>query len=267
MDNGITTKNYKKLVLQAAASGVSFCVLDILNQDVKQLEHFPFIKTAPIDDELWRLFMKFPELRLRYDEIIVLHDNAFNTPVPTALFDDSYPGSYLQYNTRVFEADVYAWDALGSYDITNVYVPLMNINNYLIDRLGTFEYKNTNSILIEKLLDASVNAIEKQVFVHIQPGHFEIVITHGQKLLLFNSFEYAAPEDFLYYLLFTMEQLSLNPETVNVWFLGTIDTYTPLYTLAYIYIRNVALYNAGALATHWQLTPEAALQNFILLNA
>jgi len=267
MDNGITTKNYKKLVLQAAASGVSFCVLDTLNQEVKQLEHFPFIKTAPIDDELWRLFMKFPEMRLRYDDIIVLHDNPFNTPVPTALFDDAYPGSYLQYSTRVFEADVYAHDALGGYDITNVYVPLMNINNYLIDRLGAFEYKNTNSILIEKLLDASANAVEKQVFVHIQPGHFELVVTHGQKLLLFNSFEYASPEDFLYYLLFTMEQLNLNPETASVWLLGTITAESPLYAMAYTYIRNLALYDASALVAKWQLTPEQALTNFILLNA
>jgi len=266
MDNGITAKNYKKLVLQAAASDVSFCVLDTLNQEVKQLEHFPFIKTAPIDDELWRLFMKFPEMRLRYDEIIVLHDNPFNTPVPTALFDESYPGSYLQFSTRVFDADVYAHDALGGYDITNVYVPLMNINNYLIDRLGAFEYKNTNSILIEKLLDASANAVEKQVFVHIQPGHFEIIATHGQRLLLFNSFEYASPEDFLYYLLFTMEQLNLNPETASVWLLGTITAENPLYAMAYTYIRNLALYDASALVAKWQLTPEQALTNFILLN-
>lgn len=267
MDNGITTKNYKKLVLQVAVSGVSFCVLDTLNHEVKQLEHFPFIKTAPIDDELWRLFMKFPEMRLRYDEIVVLHDNPFNTPVPTALFDENYAGSYLQYNTHVFEADVYAWDALGNYDITNVHVPLMNINNYLVDRLGAFEYKNSNSILIEKLLDASANAFEKQVFVHIQAAHFEITVTLGQRLLLFNSFEYAAPEDFLYYLLFTMEQLSLNPETVSVWLLGRIDIENPLYALAYTYIRNIALYDTTKLADKWQISPEQASQNFILLNA
>jgi hypothetical protein len=267
MNHSITGKNYKKLVLRAAANGLSFCVLDTLNREVKQVSHIPFNKTTPIEDELWRVFVQYPELRLGFDEATVLHDNAFNALVPTPLFDENFAGSYLQYNTRVFEGDAYAWDSLGSYDITNVYVPLMNINNYLIDRLGSFEYRNANSILVEKLLDASKNAFEKQVFVHVQATHFEIVVTHGQKLLLFNSFEYAAAEDFLYYLLFTLEQLELNPETIKVWLLGNITPESPLYTLAYTYIRHVSLYDATALAAEWQISHEDALTNFILLNA
>lgn len=267
MNSTITTKNYRKLVLQASAAGLSFCVLDTLNGELKQLENVAFIKTAPIDDELWKVFVRFPELKQAYDEVVVLHDNPFNTLVPTALFDENFAGSYLQYNTRVFEGDAYAHDALGSYDITNVYVPLMNINNYLVDRLGSFDYKNANSVLVEKLLDASANAFEKQVFVHIQPGHFEIVVTHGQKLLLFNSFEYSAETDFLYYLLFTLEQLSLNPETVPVWLLGAVSRESALFDLAYTYIRHVAVFDAASLAEKWQVTHEQALQNYILLHA
>ncbi|MFP9113407.1 DUF3822 family protein [Flavobacterium sp. RHBU_3] len=265
--NTITGKHFKKLVLQASAAGVSFCVLDTLNSEIKQVSHIPFSKTVPLEDELWRTFVQYPELRLGFDEAIVLHDNAFNALVPTALFDENFAGSYLQYNTRVFEGDAYAWDNLASYDITNVYVPLMNINNYLVDRLGAFEYRNANSILVEKLLDASKNSFEKQVFVHIQPTHFEIVVSYGQKLLLFNSFEYASAEDFLYYLLFTIEQLELNPETIKVALLGNIDIESPLYTLAYTYMRNVALYDATALAAKWQTNQKDALTNFILLNA
>jgi hypothetical protein len=47
--------------------------------------------------------------------------------------------------------------------------------------------------------------------VHFSEGHFEIII-QNQKLLFFNSFDYQTPEDFIYYVLFTAEQLSLNPE-------------------------------------------------------
>lgn len=267
MDNAYTSKTYKKLVLQAAATGVSFCVLDTLAGEIKQVSHIPFAKTVPLEDELWRLFVQYPELRLGFGDAIVLHDNAFNAFVPTALFDENFAGSYLQYNTRVFEGDAYAWDTVGSYDITNVYVPLMNINNYLIDRLGSFDYRNANSILVEKLLDASANAFERQVFVHIQDTHFEIVVTHGPKLLLFNSFEYSTAEDFLYYLLFTLEQLGMNPETVKVQLLGKINRENALYTLAYTYIRHVDIYDASGLAEKWQTSAENALTNFILLNA
>jgi len=267
MNNTITARNYKKLSLQIAATGMSFCVVDTLNGQVSNLNHIPFGKTTPLEDELWKAFVHHPELKLPYDDIVLLHDNSFNTFVPNALFDENYPGSYLQYNTRVFEADVFAIDKLTSYDMANVYVPLMNVNNYLVERLGSFEYKNTNSILVEKLLDASVNADEKQVYVHIQPTHFEIVVVRGNKLLLFNSFDYASPTDFLYCLLFTLEQLMLNPENIKMWLLGDIRTESPLFEAAYTYVRNVALFEPETLANRCGITLQEALQNYILLNS
>lgn len=267
MNESITTRNYKKLALQVATTGISFCEFDTLNGQVGNLWHIPFTKGSNIDDELWKTFVHHPELKLTFDETLVLHDNSFNTFVPNALFDENYPGSYLQYSTHVFEGDFFAWDGLKSHDMANVYVPLMNVNNFLIERLGSFDYKNTNSILVEKLLDASVNVEEMQVYLHIQPAHFEIVVAQDQKLLLFNSFEYAAPTDFLYYLLFTLEQLDLNPETVKVWLLGDITQENPLFEAAYTYIRHVALFDTTALAQKWQVTPQEASTHFILLNA
>lgn len=267
MNAAITTKNYRKLSLQIAATGMSFCIFDTLNWEIICFSHIDFGKHTPIEDELWRVFVQHPELKDSYDEVVVLHDNSFNTLVPNALFDENYPGSYLQYNTRVFEADFFAWDVLPVYAMTNVYVPLMNVNNFLIERLGTFEYKNTNSILVEKLLDASVNIDEKLVYAHIQDTHFEIVVTHNQKLLLYNSFEYSTPEDFLYYLLFTMEQLNLNPETAKILLLGTITEADPRFTIAYTYIRNVAIYEPEGPVLKWNADKQEALQNFILFNS
>ncbi len=267
MNDAITTKNYKKLSLQIAATGMSFCTFDTLNWQIINFNHIDFGKHIPIEDELWRVFVQHPELKDSYDEIVVLHDNSFNTFVPNALFDENYPGSYLQYNTRVFEADFFAWDALPVYMMTNVYVPLMNVNNFLVERIGTFDYKNTNSVLIEKLLDASVNIDEKLVYAHIQETHFEIIVTHNQKLLLYNSFECSTPEDFLYYLLFTLEQLNLNPETVKTLLLGNIAENDARYTLAYTYIRNVAIYEPEGPVLKWNADKHEALHNFILFNS
>ncbi|RZJ63079.1 MAG: DUF3822 family protein [Flavobacterium sp.] len=267
MNDTITAKNYKKLVLQIAANGLSFCCFDTLNWEIINYKTIPFARHKPIEGELWKVFIDHTELTRPYDEIVVLHDNSFNTFVPAALFDENFPGSYLQYNTKVFETDVFAHDAIGSYDIFNVYVPLMNVNNFLIDQFGTFEYRNTNSVLVTKLLDVSKNRDGKQVFVHVQDTHFEIVVIQNQKLLLFNSFEYTTPEDFLYYLLFTMEQLQLNPETTAVQLLGNIDESHPCYAIAYRYIREISLYDTAALQEKYTKTPQEALRYFILFNS
>jgi len=140
MSDTITTKNYKKLSLQIALNGLSYCCFDTLNWAITSHKSVVFEKYKPIEDQLWKIFVDHPELTKPYDEIMVLHDNNFNTFVPGALFDENYLGSYLQYNTKVFETDFFTFDAIGSYDINNVYVPLMNVNNFLIDQYGTFEY-------------------------------------------------------------------------------------------------------------------------------
>lgn len=267
MKGNITSKNYKKLVFKAGISGASFCVIDTLNNNVSDIMQIPFTKGTAIEDELWKVFTAHPELKMQYDEITVLHDNSFNTFVPQALFEEEYMGSYLQYNTKVFDTDVFAFDSLDSYAINNVYVPFMNINNYLIDRFGAFEYRHTASILTARLLDISKNIDEKQVFVHLQDKHFEIVVVRNQKLLLYNSFEYSTPEDFLYYLLFTMEQLSLNPEITRVLLLGKTDEDNNCFTLAYNYIRNIELYQPVTLTNKYHIPIQQASEQFILLNA
>ncbi|MEL1244253.1 DUF3822 family protein [Flavobacterium sp. DGU11] len=267
MTETITAKNYKKLSLQIAQNGMSFCCFDTLNWEITSCKSVTFSKYSPIEEELWKAFVNHPQLTRPYDEIMVLHDNSFNTFVPVALFDENYIGSYLQYNTKVFETDFFTFDAIGNYELNNVYVPLINVNNFLIDQFGAFEYKNVNSVLVAKLLDASKNNDEKQVYVHVQHSHFEIVVVRNQKLLLYNSFEYKTPEDFLYYLLFTMEQLFLNPETAKVSVLGKIDESHPCFALAYTYIRNIALYDATALQEKWGKTSAEALEHYILFNS
>jgi hypothetical protein len=267
MSHAITTKNYKKLVLQIGMHGASFCCIDTLGNSISHTYSMGFSKFQPLEEELWKLFTTHPELKMEYDEVLVLHDNCFNTFVPDALFDENFLGSYLQYNTKVFETDIFAFDALPNYELSNVYVPLMNINNYLLDRFGSFDYKNANSILVAKLLDASKNVDEKQVYVHVQDTHFEIVVARNQRLLLYNAFEYATPEDFLYYLLFTMEQLLLNPETVKVFLLGKTDEQHDCFALAYKYIRYVSIYEPAALQDKFGITQQDALQHFILYNA
>ena len=267
MNEAITTKNYKKLSLQIAVNEMSFCCFDTLNQKITDCKSIAFSSHKPLEDQLWKAFVNHPDLMYDYDEIVVLHDNSLNTFVPKALFDEDFLASYLQYNTKVFETDFFTFDTIGNYDINNVYVPFMDANNFLIDRYGTFEYKNSHSILVTKLLDASKNIDEKQVYVHVKDTHFEIVVVRNQKLLLFNSFEYKTPEDFLYYLLFTLEQLQLNPEVVTVLALGKINTHNPCYKLAYKYIRNLSLFEPLVIQEKWNKSNEEAREHFILFNS
>ena len=266
-NNDITQKNYKKLSIQVSLSGLSFCVFDLLQNKIISINKTEFAKNQVIEEQLWKAFSEFSALSEKYDQITILHDNTLNTFVPKSLFDENYLGSYLQYNVKVFETDLFAFDSLKNQEINNVYVPYVNINNFLIDQFHTFDYLHSNTILVDKLLDISKYKFDKQVFIHHQDKHFEIVVIQNGKLLFFNTFEPTTPEDFIYYTLFTFEQLQINPDVVPVQFLGKIDKEHENFKIAYKYIRNCDFLNVETIANNIQISENQVNENFILIHS
>ena len=266
----ITEKKYKRLLLQVSLNGFSYCIVDTLQKvilDVKEIDFTSFSNTLKVEENYFKAFIDNPELRDFYDEIVVLHDNNLDTFVPKALFDDQFLGTYLQYNTKVFETDFFAFDQIANYEMNHVYIPYVNINNFLLDQFTTFNYKHVSSILVSKLLDISKNIDEKQVFVHFSSNRFEIIVVQNQKLLLFNSCDFTSKEDFIYYLLFTTEQLNLNPEHFKLYLLGTFSEESELFSIAYKYVRNISLLDVSELQKHNDFSTAQNLKHFILFQS
>lgn len=269
-NTNITDKNYKKLSIQVSLTGISFCCFDKLNHTIlslKKVKFDTFHNGAKIEDLFANAFRDYPELKDSYDEILVIHNNNLSTFVPTALFDENYLGSYLQYNTKVFDTDFFAFDEITNYPMHSVYIPYMNINNFFIDQFGSFDYKHANSILVKTLLDLSKNDDDKKMVVYFNTDHFEIIVIQNQKLLLFNSFDYKTPEDFIYYLLFTAEQLNMNPESFKLELLGTITKDDAFYSIAFKYIRNVFIFDVSDLQKNNSLSIIENREHFILIHS
>ena len=266
----ITDKKYRRLALQVSLEGLSLCVCDTLNNRILSFRDVKFDKaelTTPIEESLSTAFKNTVELSEKYDEIMIVHNNSLSTFVPVALFDEHFLGSYLQYSSKVFESDFFAYDEISVYHMNCVYVPYAHINNFLIDAFGNYDYKHASTILVTKLLQASKNIDEKKMFVHFDAHHFEIVVVQNQNLLLFNSFEYKNSEDFVYYLLFTAEQLNLNPEIFKLELLGDINEDSDFFKLAYKYIRNVSLFDTADLQSHNSFTAAENRKHFILFHS
>lgn len=258
----------RKLSIQVALNGLSFCCHNTQNNTITSFKEISFSDDSPfesIESNLWKTFLDHSELTRAYDEIVVLYENSLNTFVPKSLFDEDYKGSYLQYNNKVFETDFFTFDPIEKHNMVNVFVPYVNINNFFIDQFDTFEFKHASSVLVSQLLDYSKNEISKNMFLNVGKNHFEIIVIQNQKLILFNSFEYSSPEDFVYYLLFTAEQLNMNPDQFSLFMLGNIDENHELFQLAYKYVRNISLFKVDA--TNNAFSDYENYKHFTLFNS
>ena len=176
-----------------------------------------------------------------FNKIQVIHDNEVQTLVPSALFEEANLSDYLKFNAKIFKNDFITYDAITNQEIMSVYVPYVNINNYIFEKFGSFEYKHSSTVIIDKVLQIEKNIKEKLLYVNVEKSNIDIIVINSNSLLFYNKFKYNTKEDFIYFILFTIEQLELNPEKINCKFMGSILTDDELFKIAYKYIRNVSI--------------------------
>ena len=255
-----------KMSVQVSLNGLSFCILNAKDNTVVEVKEVIFNERLnPIEVEN-KLISYFEEhlATLPLNDVIVIHANELATFVPLPLFSEKELANYLKYNNKIFASDFIAHDIITPYDIVSVYVPFMNINNLFIDKYGAFTYKHTATILVESLLKLATPSNLTQLYANISNNHFELIAIKDNELLFYNSFIYETKEDFIYYVLFTIEQLKLDTETLPLIFIGAIDEAHELYKIAYTYIRNIS-----TLSSNFTYSSETPISNkhFTLLNA
>ena len=190
-----------------------------------------------------------------------------NTIVPKTLFNEDIIKDYLKYNIKVLENDYVTYDDLHQHDIVNIYIPYTNINNFFFETFGSFVYKHSTTILIDSILSKEKNSDSTSVFAHMNHTSFDLIVIHKGKLVLSNSYSYETNEDFLYYVMFTAEQLRLNPEEFTLIFLGEISKTDSCYTLAHQYIRTIRFgNNTNSKKTSQSIPPIDSHQHFVLLS-
>jgi hypothetical protein len=247
-------------------SGLSFFVLNATEGTIEYLESESFDKKKSpqhLLDQLTHSFNSVKELQKDFAKVTVIHDNELATLVPKPLFDESNLVDYLKFNTKILKTDFITYDNLQISDIRVVYVPLVNINNYIFDRFGSFEYKHSATIVINRVLTLEKNSKSPKMFLNIEAFHFEIMSVENNHLKFYNRFDYQTKEDFIYYVLFTIEQIQLNPEEIPVVLMGSVNESNELYQIAYKYIRHVSLLPKESM----RYSNDASSNHFTLLNS
>jgi hypothetical protein len=118
----------------------------------------------------------------------------------------------------------------------------MNINNYIYELFGEFTYMHNGTVLLQSLLNNQNYNQDTVCYVHVNKNQLDITVLNQRKLLLYNSFIYATKEDFIYYLLFVLEQLDLDPKTAIVKLFGAIEEDDNIFQICYSYIKNVSIF-------------------------
>ena len=270
-NNNITTLKTiieNKLSIQFNLDGFSFSVYNIISKNEVYFREYEFENSQVTPENLLLkikdIFKTDTQLQNDFSSVIVIHQNNLSVLVPSRYFNKKELASYLNFNIKKLTIDYIAFDHLEGLESKNVYIPYVNINNYLFQNFGEFEYKHHSTVLIEKLLN-STNNIEKTMFVNVSKNSLDIVVLENNQLILFNTFSYNTKEDFIYYILFVAEQLNLNVNEFSLHFTGKVNLEDAIYKITYKYIKNVYFLESNN--TLFSELNIASHSNFILLGS
>ncbi|MGB3145728.1 MAG: DUF3822 family protein [Maribacter sp.] len=265
----ISDKNFKKLSIQVSLNGLSFCVADGVTQNLLLSDAVIFENTQnPIvlKDALEKLLDTHQLSEMEFEDVVVVHKNTLFGLVPKSLFNANSMGDYLKFNTKLLSTDVLAHDEIEHQELVNVYVPYMNINNYIYELFGEFTYVHNSTVLLETLLNKQNQDQDTVCYVYVSKHQLDITVIEERKLKLHNSFTYETKEDFVYYLLFVLEQLELDTKTTQVKLFGSIEEDDEIYQLCFSYIENISIY--APISHQLMKLGEPAIESidFTLLN-
>ena len=238
----------KELSIQVNLNGLSFCILNRSSNTIEFLKRIDFKNKLNPFDALHRLKTELSANSVfsdEFDAITLIHQNELSTLVPKELYDEKQKADYLKFNAKILKTDFITHDEIAINNSINVYIPYVNINNYIFETFGEFIYKHSSTIIVDTLLQTDKDDERATVYVNVNASTLELSVIADGKLQLFNNFEYYSKEDFIYYILFVFEQLKLDVESTPIKLSGHIKEGDDFFNILYTYVRHVDIINTN----------------------
>ncbi|WP_179344790.1 DUF3822 family protein [Winogradskyella ursingii] len=267
----MTRNDIKELSIQFNLNGLSFCILNRSLNTIEFLKSIDFEQKLTPNDALNRLKSELSANTVfsdTFDAVTVIHQNELASLVPKDLYDENHKADYLKFNSKILRTDLISTDDVSINNSVNVFVPYVNVNNYILDIFGEFVYKHSSTLLIDASLQTKNSSDKPEVYLNVNSASLELLVVERGELLLFNVFQYSTKEDLIYYVLFVFEQLKLDAETTQLNLTGTVNKEDEIFNILFTYIRHVKmLKNNYTFNFSKALDIESLHHHYLILNS
>jgi hypothetical protein len=238
--------NQYKLLCEISETSFYCEVIDSADNQsiVSEKYDFPDAKeSTPITQYLQTIYETHDFLKsLKWSSVEIVIDNQAFTLIPKDLFRKEYTIRYLQLAKGVLISDdeevhTYTHEDL---EIINVYSTDRELLNWLseIYPLVDISYKHKASQLIEF---GVLSSKAQTAFLHFGNHHFTMVITVSGTLKFCNRFVNKTSQDLVYYVLFAMNELEIEPDEIILRLYGNIKEQSEDFELLNQYLPNVKI--------------------------
>ena len=229
--DGSNTNGYD-LVIQGNERSYAYSVFDHVNNRFIALESYDISLPILVSKNQW--------LKNTFRSAHFIVENNRSTLIPALLFEESEKETYFNFSQEAIEGEKIRIDRIDRIGAVNIFGVSEILQEEISSLLPGVNVCHISSFLIETLWMNFKNLVaEKKIFVFVRQADLNMLVFDNKQLVYSNAFHVRAPEDVVYFVIFVMEQLNLNPEEIPVTLLGNINRDSPEFDLLFRYIRNL----------------------------
>ncbi|MBC5991480.1 DUF3822 family protein [Pontibacter cellulosilyticus] len=235
------------LYISVSHKAIRLAVVDTNRNKFVVLEDYELVSVfnaIQVAEQLRLVASENPLLQEKnWQTVRVSVSNQHFTLVPETLYDPEHQNDYLILHSQVNpEQDVilsYRHSGLEAVNIFALDAAIYEALQYIFPDKQVQFIHQTSALIKSILLQAS--RTERRIYAFVERNYVTVLVVSQNGLEFCNIFHYLSPEDFIYYIIFVMQEQKLNPEqeTITVW--GDITHDSTLFTTLQKYIRHIKL--------------------------
>ncbi|QMU28512.1 DUF3822 family protein [Adhaeribacter radiodurans] len=181
---------------------------------------------------------------VKWHQIRIGIKNQKFTFLPGTLFDAKAATTYLKLHAELDEINdrVLSYHHPGT-DMVNIFATEHFLGSLLYELFSPQKTQicHQTSALIETLLHITERTAQSKIYAYVEQNYLTLILLKDGNLEFCNVFYYLSPEDFIYFVVFVMQEHKLNPDQdpLQVW--GDILHDSDLFDILRKYVRHVQL--------------------------
>jgi hypothetical protein len=232
------------LFLSVEDKNLRVAIVDAVEKKCMILEDYRFSGVTSRKDTIQHLNTVLEGhlvLRARYwGEVALIARNGGFSYIPQEYFDETQKSAYLYFNPNLENVNLYSYSH-SNCDLCSVFQVEQEFVDWAKKAYPNKDIKilHQADVFLASAIKETDNNYETNIFIDIENRYMNMLVLRGGRILLYNRYYYQSPQDFVYFLLFAIDELQINNDTLQVILYGEISKDSGIFNLMQKYIQNV----------------------------
>lgn len=152
--------------------------------------------------------------QMDFDEVTISWSEKDSTLVPTNVFNESDKDAIYQLCFGVNTIGGISYDRLPMQGVVNVYSIPMWVKSFFVMRFPRVIIQHEGTHLIRGVFNGQTFKLKAKIICH--ENHFMLALVKESNLIFYSTFEYQSLEDLIYYFSYSLQQLGLQDQDVEI---------------------------------------------------